>query len=71
MSRRCLYTRILKEDKSLEDGNVDGDKDFRRLAVKGRKQEPYRSMRGSHTFTQNSCEEAARLVLRHQGPRTQ
>ena len=40
MATRCLYTRILKEDKLLEDGKVEGGKEFHRLPVKGKKQEP-------------------------------
>ena len=44
MSRKCLYTRLLKEDKSQEGGKVEGGKEFHRLFVKGKKQEPHRSL---------------------------
>ena len=73
MQWRCLYTRILKEDKSLEDGKTEGGKEYHRLPANGKKHEPYRSMRGLPTATQNSYEEAATLVLRPQflGPGTQ
>ena len=72
-SLRCLYTRLLKEGRLQEEGKTEGGKEFHRLPVYGKKQAPYRSMRGLPTSTQNSCEAVASLVLRPQflGPGTQ
>ena len=73
MSWWCLYTRILKEDKSLEDGKAEVSKGFHRFPGYGKKHEPYGSMCGMHSSTHNSCEAPAILVLRPQflGPGTQ
>ena len=58
--------RPLKEDKSKKDGKAEGGKDFHRLTVYGKKWDPYRSMSGLHTYTQNSlsfsCAAGASLV---------
>ena len=64
MPLNCLCTRYLKEDKLKDEGNTEEGKEFHRLPVYRKKEELYRSMRGWPTSTQNSCEEAASLVLR-------
>ena len=73
MPLRYLYTRHLKDDELYEEGKIEEGKEFHRLPMCGKKQESYRSTRELPTSTQNSCEEAASLVLRPHflGPGTQ